>query len=140
MKVDCNMDELPILYMRHFPFIGYSAMMWCCYIIKRDDNRPIGYNIIKHETVHYKQICTYGSNLKYYLRYIWEWIKCGMVGVSAYYLNPFEVEAYVNEETLDYKTYKGKWKKYKIPNGRKLYRKNKYNWKQFLDEYFKDVH
>ena len=140
-KVDSNKTELPILMLKHFPFKGYRAMMWCGYII---DNENDKYNITErtkqHEMVHYQQMCSLNSYVKYYLIYLWEWIKNGMFGSASYHCNPMEIEAYVNEIHNNYKTYKGKYKKYKLKNHRKIYKQNRLRWKTFIRNYFKDVH
>ena len=139
-KVEYGLEKLPIIQMKHFPFKWYSAMMWCCKLIDNErDNVNITDKIMNHEMIHYQQICSIGSNIRYYLTYIWEWIKCGMIGNAAYYLNPLEIEAYVNELNPNYKTYKGKYKLYKTENGRKLYCEHRREWKTFIREYFKDV-
>ena len=138
-KVDCNKTELEVLVFKHFPFSGFSAFMWCGYLIDRDDNYGVTPRTKRHELIHYKQLCSLGGNFKYYICYLFEWMKQGMFGNAAYFTNLMEIEAYANDNKLNYTTYKGKYKKYKMKNARKEYKLHKYNWKEYVQEYFKDA-
>jgi hypothetical protein len=137
-KVDYSKTELPIIKMKHFPGKNYSAMMWCGYLIDNGSCEIIQ-EIKDHEMIHYKQMCAMGSYFKYYLIYILEWLKLGFFSYSIYYAHPFEIEAHVNDINPNYETYKGKWKKYRLKHGRRLYRENMYNWKSFIRDYFKHI-
>ena len=61
---------------------------------------------MNHELIHVKQsISTNNSWWKFYLLYIWEWFKANPLfnGFKfAYKMNPFELEAYANENDLEY--------------------------------------
>lgn len=94
-------DELQIVQMKHFPFSGYSAMSWCGRLITRKDPSKISDVIINHETIYLKQAQVKKTWVKYYLSYVWEWIKGNPIihpASSAYYTIPYEMEAYANEE------------------------------------------
>lgn len=82
-------NQLEIVKMKYFPFKGYKAMSWCGKIITREDRLDI--ITINHERIHLEQALRYGSWIKYYLAYLWEYIKYG------YADNKFEIEAYENQ-------------------------------------------
>lgn len=125
-------NQLEVVKMKHFPFKGYSAMSWCGKIITRKDN--IGTTTRNHERIHLEQALFFNNWIHYYIIYLWYWI-IGLPIIypfrSAYYTIPFEVEAYANEYIYDYHPTKNSWKKYKIKNRKKTFRKNKNNWKSF---------
>lgn len=139
-KIDKGMTTLPIIKMQHFPLGGYSAMQWCGHIIDNGkDGCEISEVIMNHEMVHYKQACALGSYIKYYLAYLWEWLRLGWWAYSIYYAHPMEIEAYIHEVNPNYETYKGKYKKYRVKHARRLYRENMYNWKEFIRDYFNHI-
>jgi hypothetical protein len=139
-KVEPNLKALPIVKMKHFPFRGYSAMQWCGHIIDReDDNVEISEEIMYHEMIHYKQACTLGSWFRYYIVYLWEYLKFGYITWACYYCHPMEIEAHLNDDNPDYQTYKGKYKKYKMKHIRRRFREHYPQWKEFFEEYFKDI-
>lgn len=87
--------ELEVVTMKHFPFKGYKAMSWCGKIITRE--YVIDKITMNHERIHLEQALRYGSWIKYYLAYLWEWIRYG------YSNNKFEIEAYTNQYNFNYK-------------------------------------
>ena len=131
-----DVNEVLLKGMNHFPFKGYSYMMWCGKMIYRNDTLERrkkewltkSFRTTKnHETIHLMQAKMCGSWVKYYWRYFCEWIKGGPImapASAAYYTIPFEVEAYANEGKLDYCTsYDGSnLPKYTFKNRKKLYR------------------
>lgn len=107
-------DTLILKGMKNFPFKGYKYMMWCGYLIYRGDTIPtVSSTSMIHETIHLKQAQVKGSWVKYYWSYLVEWLKGNPIintPTSAYYTIPYEMEAYANEDNLDYaKSYNGKY-------------------------------
>ena len=87
-------DFVEIKQMKHFPFKGYLAMSWCGYLLTRYSPDNIDTETVNHETIHLMQAKDEGSWLKFYLKYLWEWIKGGAFFVSSfYYTMKYEVEA-----------------------------------------------
>ena len=131
-----EIDEVTLLGLDHFPFKGYAYMMWCGRMVYRNDAIDRrqkewitkAYKVSKnHETIHLMQAKMCGSWVKYYLKYLWEWLKGGPVmapASAAYYTIPFEVEAYANEGNFGYpKNYDGSnLAKYTLKNRKKLYK------------------
>lgn len=143
-----GIEEVKLMGMEHFPFRGYSYMMWCGKMVYRKDSYETRrkewitkqYKVSKnHETIHLMQAKQCGSWTKYYLRYLWEWMKGGLSSpLSAnYYLIPYEMEAYANEENLDYpKQYDGSnLPKYTLPSRKMAYKKaggTSRTWKDYI--------
>lgn len=143
-----EIGEVKLMGMEHFPFRGYSYMMWCGKMVYRKDTYETRrkewitkkYKVSKnHETIHLMQAKLCGSWTKYYLHYLWEWMKGGLSApLSAnYYIIPYEMEAYANEENLDYpKTYDGSnLEKYTFYSRKKVYKDvggTSYSWKAFI--------
>ena len=97
--------SVEVLDMKHFPFKGYKAMSWCGYIIHRIGTSDIDNKTIAHETIHLNQAKRSGSWIKYYWQYFIEWLKGNPIiapASSAYYTNPFEMEAYANQHNKEY--------------------------------------
>ena len=83
-----EIEEVKLMGMNHFPFKGYAYIMWCGKMIYRNDRYDTRrkewitkkYNVSKnHETIHLMQAKMCGSWAKYYLRYLWEWLKPGFM-------------------------------------------------------------
>ena len=130
-----EIEEVKLMGMNHFPFKGYKYMMWCGRIIYRNDTYDTRrkewitkqYKIDKnHETIHLMQAKQCGSWAKYYLSYLWEWLKPGFMAPlkSNYYTLKYEAEAYANEENFDYpKQYDGSnLGKYTFASRKKLFK------------------
>lgn len=136
----CDIEGMGIVEMDYFPFKGYKAMSWCGRIIHRRETSAVEEKIITHETIHLMQAKMYGSWWKYYMRYLWEWLKGNPVihpASSAYYTIPYECEAYANEENADYmRDYDGSnLPKYTFKKRKKLYKSvggNASSWKQYV--------
>ena len=150
-------DKLELVPMNYFPFKGYKYLMWCGKMIYRKDMEDKrkkewgtstfkkGYN---HETIHLNQAKRSGSWFKYYWQYFIEWLKGGIIMApvsAAYYTNPFEMEAYANEDKPEYPEgmiiYEDNYStleftKYIIKNGRKKVYKNAggtlRDWKEYI--------
>ena len=148
-------NEVTLIGLTHFPFKGYKYLMWCGYMIYRKENEhkiakemlTKQFDISKnHETIHLMQAKACGSWARYYWKYFIEWVKGGIIMApvsSAYYTNPFEMEAYANEDNFEYPEgmiiyednySSGSFGKYIIKNGRKeLYKEiGKENWKEYI--------
>lgn len=91
---------------------GYAALTFFGHIVtptqQEADRINKGYNSLKnHEMIHLRQAqSTHNSWICFYLLYSWYWLRAlplnrKMKG-AAYYLNPFEIEAYDNEHDLHY--------------------------------------
>lgn len=99
-----DFKELEVVQMKYFPFNGFLAMSWCGRLITKYPNR-LNQTIITHETIHLKQAQQYNFWISYYVVYLFEWLKGNPFikpYISAYYTNPFEVEAYANEDNPNY--------------------------------------
>lgn len=144
-----DIENVCLMNMKHFPFKGYSYLMWCGKMIYRDDmydrrqkEWPTDkFKVSKnHETIHLMQAKMCGSWVKYYWRYFIEWLKGNPIiapASSAYYTIPYECEAYANEENMDYcKNYDGSnLKKYTFKGRKKLYKKvggSSKDWKAYI--------
>lgn len=130
-----NSDDVEVLLFKHFPFKGYSMMMWCGKLITRQEKylNP-SVTTLRHEKIHLKQAQMYSHWYKYYLRYLWEWIKGNPIthpSHSAYYTIPFEMEAYGNEYKIQYNPTKETLKCYTIKNRKKTYKANRNDWKKY---------
>ena len=117
-----------VVFNKFLPFPGYFARTLFGKILIRETNKSSWDRQIKtgdanitlnHETIHLRQAqSTCDSWWVYYIKYIYEYIKNQpwKNGTSfAYYMIPFEMEAYKNELNLSY-LHDGKsttgWKKY----------------------------
>ena len=129
---DC---EVEVLLFKHFPWNGYKYMMWCGKIITtKEKYLTPSETSLRHERIHLKQAQMYTHWYKYYLRYVWEWVKGNPFthpAHSAYYTIPYEMEAYGNEHRSGYVPTKESLKKYTIENRKNTYRKQRDNWKEF---------
>lgn len=150
-----EVNEVELLEMKYFPFKGYKYLMWCGKMIYRNDMiekrkkewKTLTFLTSKvHETIHLNQAKRSGSWAKYYWQYFKEWIKGGIIMApvsSAYYTNPFEMEAFANERfssypremTIDKDNYSVEaFTRYIIKKGRKkLYKSlGKTGWKKYI--------
>lgn len=113
-----DVSEITVMEMKYFPFSNYSAMSWCGRLITNSDADKVDRSIFNHEMIHLRQSQQYGSWVAYYWKYLREWLK----GLpfrkpfnSAYYTNPFEMEAYANENNEAY------WQEYDPQNISRYY-------------------
>ena len=142
-----EIEEVKLMGMEHFPFKGYAYMMWCGKMVYRNDTYDTRrkewitkkYKVSKnHETIHLMQAKQCGSWAKYYLSYLWEWLKPGFMAPlkANYYTLKYEAEAYANEENFDYpKLYYGSnLGKYTFASRKKLFKKygSVQMWKAYL--------
>ena len=96
-------DAVTVKMMEHFPFKGYSAMMWCGTIIVREEYAQFVDSLcLNHERIHLEQAKIKGSWIRYYIAYLWNWAKHNPFAPSSYYLNKYEGEAYANEHKDSY--------------------------------------
>lgn len=124
-----------VLVMKHFPFKGFSAMMWCGYIVTRKKDYELSDKTMRHEEIHIQQAYRYSHWYKYYLRYLWEWLKGNPIihpAIGAYMTIPFEMEAYANVHRLSYIATPDTLQRYVIKNRKKTYRKYHGNLKQWV--------
>ena len=92
-----------------------------------------------HEYGHVVQAQATGNSwIKFYASYYWNWLLENPIiapASSAYYTNPYEVEAYAQECNPEYwKNYtkENLFSKYSLKNGKNLYRCNRDNWYEFV--------
>jgi hypothetical protein len=82
-----------------FSILGICLAPFGIYIVERYLKDKF---IINHESIHWKQQMEMGI-LLFYIWYGLEWfIKLFIYGKRAYYHLSFEIEAYYNEDNLDY--------------------------------------
>lgn len=134
-------EEVKIDKLDHFPFKGFAWMMWCGVIYCRADEyerriKQITKQTLNHENIHLSQAKEKGKWCKYYLNYLWEWLKSWPIfppyDDGPYYTIPYEIEAYANETNLEYKHAPEALKKYNLKHRRKIYREHKYDWKNYI--------
>lgn len=143
-------EELVMYPMKHFPFKNYKYMMWCGNVIYREKyQQDCNMSDIErnHETIHLYQAKDKGGWFRYYLSYLFQWIKgifcfCGWNG--SYYTSKYEVEAYSKEKDMKYleRREKNMVDKFKIDNRRKTYKKNAistFYFKEYLKSLFKEI-
>ena len=135
-------DKLELISLKHFPFKGYLFMMWCGKMIYRQENETKvldnlrtqkGLRSTRHETIHLMQAKDRGSWIKFYLIYLWEWIKGNPLihpSQSAYYTIPFEVQAYALEDTPE--RYTKDLSPYTIKGRKKFYKQHRDNFREFV--------
>ena len=132
--------DLEVVEFKHFPFKGYKAMSWCGRIIHREGSSQVNETTLNHEKIHLMQamMCN-DSWIRYYLSYLWEWLKCGFLApLSANYMtSKYESEAYANEEDFEYcNNYDGSnLLKYTLKDRKKLYKElggTSKAWKQYV--------
>jgi len=99
---------MKIIYNKVIPFRGFSAIMLFGVIFARREYEPLPERVINHESIHKAQAKENGGYVLYYVKYIYWWIRKG------YRNNPFEKEAYQNDNNLLYLTMRDKhaWKKH----------------------------
>lgn len=133
--------EPAVVTMKHFPFKGYKAMTWCGRIVRREGSSDVDAVTLNHEKIHLMQAVECGDSwVKYYLRYVWEWLRRGFLApmTANYYVSRYESEAYANEEDMGYcADYDGSnlRGKYSIRKAKKLYRElggTPAAWKQYV--------
>tara|TARA_B100001564_G_C20348016_1_gene537603 strand:- start:42 stop:383 length:342 start_codon:yes stop_codon:yes gene_type:complete len=82
-------------------FINIGAITLWPFVISRN---KLNKQVLNHETIHIKQqqeLLIIG----FYILYVYYWVKGLMYyrdAQQAYYSIPFEMEAYINEENLEY--------------------------------------
>ena len=141
--------DLEVVEMKHFPFEGYKWLMWCGRMVCRSDNKEkiqkemltTKFVISKnHEKIHLMQaLACNDSWARYYLAYLWEWLKRGFLApmTANYYVSKFESEAYANEDSPNYLKYYLPFgiNKYNIKGAKKLYKKlggTPATWKEYV--------
>ena len=135
-----DIGTMGVVDMKHFPFKGYKSMAWCGHIIHRIGTTKVDEKCIRHESIHLLQAKVCGRWWKFYLSYLWEWIKGGIIIApvsAAYYTSKYESEAYANEDNPDYCVgYDGSnLPKYSFKNRKKLYKAvggTSRSWKQYV--------
>lgn len=134
-----DIDKVEVVDMCHFPFKGYKAMAWCGYVIHRIGASAVNEKTLNHERIHLMQAKVCGSWVKYYLSYLWEWMRIGFMAPmkANYYTSKYESEAYANEDDYDYcDGYDGSnLAKYVFKNRKELYKDVGWSsaaWKTFV--------
>ena len=93
-------SKVPVLLSKIAP-IEINALSFFIFVFARS---TLDERVRRHETIHYKQ--------QLEMLFVFQWIMygyfhlkgllSGLKGSEAYYMNPFELEAYDNDETIDY--------------------------------------
>ena len=139
-------EKVSLLGMDCFPFKGYKYFMWCGYMIYRNDmydRRQKEWPTDKfktderHEQIHLEQARKCGSWMKYYRKYLWEWLKGNPVinpASSAYMTIPWEIAAYANQDNPDYlKNFvDDSDKRYNLKGRKSVYRKYRSSWIEYI--------
>ena len=115
MAKPSTIDKMKVVFNNLLPFPGYFAITLFGKIYIRESSRSSWERQLKtgdanitmnHETIHLRQAQSmFDSWIMYYIRYIYEYLKNQpwKNGNSfAYYMIPFEMEAYQNEINLSY--------------------------------------
>ena len=138
---DVAYQELEVVDMKHFPFKGYKAMTWCGKIIHRIGTSDIDAKTLNHERIHVMQAMyhTNDSWVRYYLSYLWEYIRRGVMSPMSgnYHCSKYESEAYANEGDMNYcDNYDvSNLSKYVIKNAKELYKQlgcTPTAWKEYI--------
>ena len=123
-----------------FPGRNFAYLMWCGVLVYRDDRLGrIDLKEQNHECIHLCQARAKGSWIKYYLCYLWEILRGFRLKArkyTAYYTNPFEMEAYANEHILDYceRYDASRLKKYRLRNRVEVFARRHDEWRRVLEE------
>lgn len=143
-------DELVETVTKYYP-IGSKYMMWCGRLVYKESTKDLidsqretemFKRDINHETIHLKQAQKKKWWLCFYINYGWQWL----IGnpfwkpfESAYYTNPYEMEAYGNDEDYDYpKNYDGSFLHcYKLKKRKKTYKEHEDNWDEYCQSIIK---
>ena len=129
--------ELKIKKMKFFPWSGYCAMSWCGRLICKDKEK-ISDVVKRHETIHLNQAKSFWLWIFYYFSYFWFWFSGFVILRSwkgSYYTNPFEIEAYANEDNPNYEGTNWKRYKYSFKERKRLWNVvggNVYGWKTLV--------
>lgn len=93
-------SKIPVLLSKIAP-IEINALSFFIFVFSRGE---MDERVRRHETIHFKQ--------QVEMLFVFQWIMygyfhfkgllSGLKGVEAYYLNPFELEAYDNDEKQNY--------------------------------------
>jgi hypothetical protein len=110
-----RITEMPILQESFWLGKGYEALTFFGHIVVHTqeeadalNERPLIHSSLKrHETIHLRQAqATHNSWLCFYILYIWYYVRAlpqnRYMHNAAYYLNPFEIEAYAHMYEPDY--------------------------------------
>ena len=143
VKLD-KVDKLEFIKTKYFPPKGFLFCMWCGKLLYREEkdsiinsNESYIKTLLHHEQIHLDQAKNAGSFLKFYLLYFWNWLKnFSFSKKGAYYTNKYEVEAYANENNLDYVGTGDN--KYDLKDKRMLYKRHKKNWKVWIKSYYRN--
>lgn len=128
MKKPKDIIDIELKWNNILPLFGYFAMTLFGKMWIKNSSKPTWERYIRegktvfvtnHEMIHVKQaVSTNNSWWKFYILYVWYWFKAIFRGFKfAYKMNPFELEAYANENDLNYTAMHThgatRWKEYK---------------------------
>lgn len=113
MKKPSHIEKIQIVFNKLIPPFKFAMTFFGKMLIKKKSRDRwnwhvrTGYSkiIINHEMIHVKQAVSTGDSwFRFYLLYIWQWIKNNpLLGWDfAYKMIPFEMEAYAKETDLYY--------------------------------------
>lgn len=138
-------NNIEIKFTKFIPFGNYFAMMWKGDVLIKNKDKDKWNNIkdsingkeyINHEKIHLKQaVSTNDSWFNYYLIYVFMYIKNLPIIFGfdfPYKFIAFEMEAYANEDNLQYLDNKEKTEEWRKYNKLSLKDKRKY-WKLYKE-------
>lgn len=140
-----DFEKLEMMPMKCYPFKGNKYLTWCGRCVYRENTSaavitPVAEN---HENIHLDQAKYCGTWVKFYLRYLWSWMKISpFFQRVGYYTNKYETEAYAKEEDLDYRMTRAHnaVDKFDQENKREIWKqchKSSYVYKGYIREKFK---
>lgn len=116
------MKNLKVIYKKHIPFKGYSAITLFDFMVIREDYKDlIGRRTFNHESIHQAQSRDFGLGFCgyfiFYILYLLEWIlklPWALFGYKPYYSISFEQEAHTRDCDYNYleKRKRFAWVKY----------------------------
>ena len=141
-----NKEKVSLLGMNHIPVKGYKYLMWCGYMIYRNDmydrrQKEWATEQFKiderHEQIHLEQAKACGSWFKYYMKYLWEWLKGNPItnpASSAYKTNPMEIAAYANQDNPEYLEdfHDDSMTRYNIKDRKNVYLEHREVWNEYI--------
>ena len=129
---------MKIVYNRILPWQGFSCINLFGILFVRK-GCVLDERVLNHERIHTAQAKVCGSWVKFYLFYLWEWLRIGFMSPlkANYYTSKYESEAYANEDDYDYcDGYDGSnLSKYVFKNRKKLYKdvgRSAAAWKRYV--------
>lgn len=124
-----------VLLFKHFPWRGYSMMMWCGKLITRQEKYLTpSEETLQHEKIHLQQAQMFSHWWKYYAAYVWDWLRGNPLrhpAQSAYYTTKYEMQAYGNQHRKAYKVTRENLERYAIKHRKRTYKEHRHEWRKY---------